>query len=291
MLLVSETRIEVYALVEEGVDGYDAAMALLGALDSLAADVASHGYFAEGIDAVSHFLCAVAGTDGFAEDGEDLPGALGAARREARAVGCLPPLLEALVAAGDELAARLALLESQQSAAALGETVAELGRRVFDHLDRRQVLLVGASPLAQAAAEALAAAGLSRFSLIGEGDGEGVLAGLEIVAAEAEALPVVLGNADIVLATGANGTPVLDKRLVKGALRARRGRAMLLVDAAGSPGAAIDPAVASLDGAVLYNGDDLALLTREAPWSRLGRSSSCDAAVADAVRAFSYQLA
>ncbi|WP_286143419.1 hypothetical protein, partial [Adlercreutzia caecimuris] len=105
----------------------------------------------------------------------------------------------------------------------------------------------------------------------------------------AEALPVALGNADIVVAAP-GAVPLLDKRAVRAAMRSRRGRAMLLVDVSAGH-AAIDSRVASIDDAFLYTRDDLVRLTQDAPWSQAGRTAQRRAAVAEAVRDFSYQLA
>ena len=56
---------------------------------------------------------------------------------------------------------------------------------------------------------------------------------------------------------------------MKGVVRLRRGRPMLLVDAS-ADGSLIDHRVASLDGVFLYTVADLAAITRDAPWARLG---------------------
>ncbi len=73
-------------------------------------------------------------------------------------------------------------------------------------------------------------------------------------------------------------------------MRSRRGRAMLLVDVSAGH-AAIDSRAASIDDAFLYTRDDLVRLTQDAPWSQAGRAAQRRAAVAEAVRDFSYQLA
>lgn len=65
---------------------------------------------------------------------------------------------------------------------------------------------------------------------------------------------------------------------------------MLLVDVSAGH-AAIDSRAASIDDAFLYTRDDLVRLTQDAPWSQAGRTAQRRAAVAEAVRDFSYQLA
>lgn len=292
-LLVAGTgRIEVYAVVEEGVDGYDIVTASLAASGPLAADAASHGYFAESMDAASHLLAAVGGADEFAYGEEGAEPLLSAAASEARAAGSLGPQLSALVAAAQRLAGRLSAVAEEEPLSAVGETAAELARRVFDHLERRHVLLVGRSPLLEAVAGALARAGAVQFSFVGFDEDE--IAGARQLGAQAaapEALPTVMVASDIVVAAAGEGLPFVDKRLVRASMRARRNRAMLLIDASDAGACAIDGRAASMDDAFLYNGDDLAALTRETPWADLGRAPSRRAAIAEAVRDFSYQLA
>ena len=288
LVLATGERFEVYAVVEDGVDAYDLILGVLGGAANAGAELAAHGYFAEGSDAAAHLFAGVAGIDEFAAAGEDVAAAWRDGVAPARAHGAFGGRLEALGDAMRVLASRLAATASAGSDDALGETVAELARRVFDHLDRRQVLAVGDDALVAAAVSALARAGVGRFSFIGEGSAalEGAPASPVV---SAEALPVALGNADIVVAA-AGAVPLLDKRTVKGAMRSRRGRAMLLVDVSAGQ-AAIDARAASIDDAFLYTRDDLVQLTCDAPWAQAGRAAQRAAAVAEAVRDFSYQLA
>lgn len=288
LVLATGERFEVYAVVEDGVDAYDLIFSLLGAAGLAPADAVLHGYFAEGSDVAGHLFAALAGADEFASADEDVAAAWRDGAALARVQGGYGALLEALGASVRTLAFRLEAIRGAGSDGALGETVAELARRVFDHLDRRQVLAVGDDALVTAAVSALARAGVGRFSFIGEGSAalEGAPASPVV---SAEALPVALGNADIVVAA-AGTVPVLDKRTVKGAMRSRRGRVMLLIDVSEDQ-AAIDVRAASIDDAFLYTRADLVQLTGDAPWSQAGRAAQRAAAVAEAARDFSYQLA
>lgn len=304
LVLLCGQRAEVYAVVEDGTDAYDVILSLLTASGVLAADGAAHGYFAEGTDAAAHLFAAVAGIDEFACAGEDVAAAFAKGASASRAQGALGSRLESLAVAARSLAARLEAPGAGESAEALGETVAELARRVFDHLDRRRVLAVGAGALPIAAVRALAAAGAGHFAWVGApggkirgeevpaGDGPAGSDASELPAfsaASAEALSVLLGNADVVV-VAPGVAPALDKRLVKAAMRTRRGRPMLLVDVSeGEP--AIEARVASVDDAFLYTRADLMRLTDDAPWARAGAAGAREALIAEAVRNFSYQLA
>lgn len=307
LLLVSEERVEVYAAVEDGADAYDVVFSQLVAAGALSADGMAHGYFAEGVDAAAHLFAAVAAVDEFARPGEDAAAAFAAAASASRVQGALGPRLEGLAGAVRALSGRLGAVDADESASALGATVAELTRRVFDHLGRRRALVVGLGALPAAAASALVDAGVGHLTWVGAPSGkEASGAGLPssktgrapafpevpappaVAAASPEDLPVVLGSADVVVAAP-GVVPVLDKRLVKTAMRTRRGRPMLLVDVS-EDAPAIEDRVASIDDAFLYNRADLVRLTNDVPWTRVSGSGLRDAVVAEAVRDFSYQL-
>ena len=107
--------------------------------------------------------------------------------------------------------------------------------------------------------------------------------------ADPQLLSALLVDADIVLAESAVEGASLDRRLMKGVVRLRRGRPMLLVDAS-ADGSLIDHRVASLDGVFLYTAADLAAITRDAPWARLGTDDARERLFADAVRTFALQM-
>ena len=52
-----------------------------------------------------------------------------------------------------------------------------------------------------------------------------------------------------------------------------------------------DPKVDAIDGVFLYTADDLAAITRDAPWAAAGAATSREKLLADAARAFELTLA
>ncbi|MCG4825366.1 hypothetical protein [Adlercreutzia equolifaciens] len=305
LLVAADGRLELYAVADEGCDAYDIAAGLFGAVAE--GEVAGALYFAEGIDAASHLFAALCGLDEFARgprEGASLPGecdglaaagelsqpggrgALGApglpdalaacwarALSEARKAATLGDALTRLAAAVSGLSSALSAADASASTAALAETAVELARRVFGHLERRCVL----------------AAGVERFQVLCDGDCEEAARVLGAPVADPQLLSALLVDADIVLAESAVEGASLDRRLMKGVVRLRRGRPMLLVDAS-ADGSLIDHRVASLDGVFLYAVADLAAITRDAPWARLGTDDARERLFADAVRAFALQM-
>lgn len=323
LIVASGARVELYAVAEEGCDVYDIAAGLLGAVAD--GEVAGALYFAEGIDAASHLFAALCGLDEFAREpqagasllreGDSLaagdlaqpggrgtlgvPGAPGSpdalsacwarALSEARRAGALGDDLTRLAAAVSRLSSALSAADTSASTAALAETAVELARRVFGHLERRCVLVAGPDDLSLAFAGAFLSAGVERFQLLGDEEHGVAARAFDAAMADPQLLSALLVDADIVLAESAVEGAALDRRLMKGVVRLRRGRPMLLVDAS-ADGSLVDRRIASLDGVFLYTAADLAAITRDAPWARLGADDAREHLLADAVRAFALEL-
>ena len=150
------------------------------------------------------------------------------------------------------------------------------------------MLAAGAGDFSLALAGAFLGASVERFQVLGDGDCEEAARVLGAPMADPQLLSALLVDADIVLAESAVEGTSLDRRLMKGVVRLRRGRPMLLVDAS-ADGSLIDHRVASLDGVFLYTVADLAAITRDAPWARLGTDDARERLFADAVRTFALQ--
>lgn len=208
---------------------------------------------------------------------------------EARRAGTLGDGLTLLAAAVSRLSSALSAADTSASTAALAETAVELARRVFGHLERRCVLVAGPDDLSLAFADAFLSAGVERFQLLGDGDCEAAACAFDAAMADPQLLSALLVDADIVLAESAVEGAALDRRLMKGVVRLRRGRPMLLVDAS-ADGSLVDRRIASLDGVFLYTAADLAAITRDAPWARLGTDDARERLFTDAVRAFALEL-
>jgi len=87
-------------------------------------------------------------------------------------------------------------------------------------------------------------------------------------------LPQLLAEADVVLSSTGASEPILVPRLVKGAMKARRWRALVVVDIAVPRDA--DPAIGKLDGVYLFNIDDLERVVAE---NLKERQKEADAAI------------
>lgn len=164
----------------------------------------------------------------------------------------------------------------------------ELAGCVFGHLERRCVLVAGPGDFSLALAGAFLSAGVERFQLLGN---------------EEHAPPPARSTRPwptLSCFRHCSSMPTsswrkrregvaLDRRLMKGVVRLRRGRPMLLVDAS-ADGSLVDR-IASLDDVFLYTAADLAAITRDAPWARLGAPTTPrERLFTDAGRAFALEL-
>ncbi|MDH4248577.1 MAG: glutamyl-tRNA reductase, partial [Deltaproteobacteria bacterium] len=142
-------------------------------------------------------------------------------------------------------------------AVSISYVAAELAARIFESLENRTVLVIGAGEMAELAVTHLRKKGVSRLIITNRTFANGV-ALAEKFGGEAvrfEDLSEYLSQADIVLSsTGARGY-VIDQDRVRAALKARRGNPMFFIDIAVPRD--IDPKVNDLADAYLYDIDDL----------------------------------
>ncbi len=288
LLLRDGQRVELYAVAEEGVDAYDVAVDLLAGVVPVP-NLAASLYFAEGADAASHLFATLCDLDEFAEgEGAALADGFARAVSEARAAGTLGGVLEGLASAVSALAGSLVVANAGESNEAVAEAAVELAKRVFGHLERRCVLAIGKNSLSAMLGEAFSRIGVDDFVFLGSADEVEEARLLGARATTPEGLAVMLGNADIVIAGGAVEGVGLDRRLMKGTARLRRGRPCLLVDVSGA--GVIDRKAASIDGVFLYDADDLAAIAHDAPWAHLGAGASREKFLADATQRFAREL-
>jgi glutamyl-tRNA reductase len=168
-----------------------------------------------------------------------------------------------------------------ESPASVPSAAAALAQQVFDDLSGRRVLVLGAGKMSEATARNLVSRGadvavvanrtLAHGEDLARSLGAGALA-LDAVAGELEQVDVVVS------ATSASGH-VLGRDDVAAALKARKGRPLLLVDLAVPRD--LDPAINDLDGCFLYDVDDLEAVVAETLSGRRGEAARAERLVAE----------
>ena len=239
-----------------------------------------------GDDAARHLFRVAAGLDSLLPGEAQILGQVREAYELAQAAGAtgrvLNRLLEHALHAGKRVRAETGV---GTASAAIPEAAAELARQVIGDLESRRVLVIGAGKMGSLAATSFVARGATRV----------FVANHRIERAEelarrfgGEAVPFErigdeLARADVVLSSTRCPQTVLHAADVEPALARRRGRPLLLVDIAVPRD--LDPAIADLDGCVLYDLDALGSVALDAAAERekeMGEAETIVAAEADA---------
>lgn len=133
----------------------------------------------------------------------------------------------------------------------------ELARHIFGDLAGKTVLLMGAGEMAELAARHLRGNGCSDILVANRtlARAQNLAMEFEGHALTLEQLPEHLDAADIVLSSTGASTFVLLPEAVQAAMKKRKGKPMFLVDIAVPRD--IDPRIGDIDGAYLYDIDDL----------------------------------
>jgi glutamyl-tRNA reductase len=259
MVLATGERLEVTALADDPLAAVARVTeALAVETRTLAADIGAQSFHCLGAEAARHFFAVAAALD---SQGLGEPQILDQVKEDHRraveagvAGSGLAALLQAAEAAAGRVRAETALAEQSVSIAASALLVA---RDVHGALGRRGALLIGLGEIGEFMAAELIEAGIGNL----------VVAHPSVARAEAaarrlgshfrpwEQLDEALVGADIVVAAMGTGRYTVDAPQAEAVLKRRRREAIFFIDAAVPED--VDPAVASLDGAYLYNLEDL----------------------------------
>ncbi len=206
----------------------------------------------------SHLFRVAASLDSMVLGESEIQGQVHAAWELAREEGSSGPLLNRLfrqaLEAGKRVRTETAVGTGQVSVSAVA---VRLAREAFRDLPERQVLIIGAGGVAEAAARALVGEGIERVTvanrtvssardLAARVGGRGV--GFDRVAAELEAADIVISSTDA-------PHTILEREDIERVMAARNGRPIVLVDIAVPRD--LDAAIAGIQGVLLYDIDDL----------------------------------
>jgi glutamyl-tRNA reductase len=276
MVLATGERLEVTALAGDAPAAVAAVVeALAEETGTLAADIAAQSFHYLGAEAARHLFAVAAALDSQGLGEPQILDQIEEAHRRAADAGVAGPglaaLLRAAVAAAKRVRAETELAEQPVSIAASALLVA---RDVHGELGRRGALLIGLGEMGEFMAAELIEAGIGNL----------VVEHPSAARAEAAArrlgchfrpwdqLDEALAGADIVVAATGTGRYTVTAPQVEAALKRRRREAIFIIDAA-VPGD-VDPAVAPLDGAYLYDLEDLERVAIEGEADRAAETAT-----------------
>ena len=215
-------------------------------------------YLRQGREAVEHVFRVASSIDSMVVGEPQILGQVKDAYREATEAGVAGPVLSRLFQRAFATAKRVKNETGiAQRPVSVARVAVDLAKQIFETLEDKSALLIGAGDMIEAALIALHDHGL----------GERKVANRTVANAEALAerfggtahgldeLDLLLSDSDIVLTCVGGDAPLLTRARIKRSLRGRRGRPLFLIDI-GVP-RNVDPAVHKLDNAYLYDLDDL----------------------------------
>jgi glutamyl-tRNA reductase len=133
----------------------------------------------------------------------------------------------------------------------------ELAKKIFERLQERTVMVLGAGETSELAVRHLLRQGVTRVWVSNRtaARAEKLAQELQAKAIPWEAFPEYLIHSDIVLSSTSAPQPIIHTTLVQEVMRARKNRPMFFIDIAVPRD--VDPAVNALDNVFLYDIDDL----------------------------------
>ena len=227
-------------------------------------DLAASLYIHQESRAIEHAFSVASGLDSMVLGEVQILGQLKDAYRIAQESGSTGPILNKLFQAAFSAAKRVRTeTRIGANAVSLASATVSLARRVYEDLSAHNALLVGAGDMNALTARHFMSAGIKRMVIANR-----TLSRAQTLAAELNAHAVPLSDldqelavADIVISCTASLEPLISKRAVEAAIRARRRRPIFMVDMAVPRD--IDPAVAELEDVYLFSIDDLQQLVDE----------------------------
>jgi glutamyl-tRNA reductase len=286
-------RTEVYAVgpapeeLEERIHGE---LAVLSGLSQT--ELAPALYTVADEAAAVHLFRVAAGLDSMVPGEAQILGQVREAYNAAREAGTAGTILHRLfrqaLAVGKRVRTETAIGENPAS---VSSAAAQLADRVFEDLEGRTILLLGAGKVAD----------LTAANLISRGVGEIVVANRSLERAEPlarrlggravalDAVEAELEHADVVVASTSSQGVVLSAAQVERALERRRGRPVFFIDIAVPRD--LDPAINDLDGCYLYDIDDLEGVVAESVAGRREEAVRAEAIVSEEANDFrAWQL-
>jgi len=238
-------------------------------------------------DAVRHLFRVAASIDSLVVGEPQILGQVKDAYRVAAEGGACGPLLNRLFTSAFAAAKRVRS-ETQIGArpVSMARVAVDLAQQIFEALEDKRALLVGAGEMIEAALDALRGAGLASVAVANRTPERAadLATRYGATAHGLDELPALLAGADVVLTSIGADRPLLDAPLFEAALRTRRRRPIFAIDL-GVP-RNVDPAVNQLDDVYLYDVDDLSGVAEANAEERRRETVRAEAIVQEEVERF-----
>jgi glutamyl-tRNA reductase len=259
VILATCNRVEIITRAKDGARAAREIRHFLSRERGLeAATVDQHVYVHEGLHAARHVFSVACGLDSMILGEPQILGQVKKAYAIARESDSTGPVLDRLMQHALAAAKRVRTATGiSRHAVSVAYAAANLARTIFDKLEGRAALLLGAGKMTELAARHLSSQGVTDLTVTNRTYSRALNLASELGgnAVPWDEFGRELTRVDIVLTGTAATQPVLLKAQVKEAMRARRGRPLFIVDIAVPRD--VEPSVGDLDGVYLYDVDDL----------------------------------
>ena len=222
------------------------------------ADLEKHLYILRYEDVMKHLFRVASGLDSMVMGEPQIGGQVRAAFLSAQRCQALDGMLERLFEETMRVAKKVRTETGiGEHAVSVPYAAVELARKIFGELRGLQALLLGAGEMSELTAEHLNTAGLKQIFVANRSHerAQQLAERFHGQAVTFEEIEPHLATCDIVIASTAAPHFVIEPAHVDRALHARKMRTLFLIDL--SVPRNINPAIASIEGAYLYNIDDL----------------------------------
>ena len=288
VILSTCNRVEVVAC---GPDGDAVAQALPGFLAAAPgvapADLTASLYVHRDREAVRHLFRVAASLDSMVVGEPQILGQLKEQYARAAAVGSSGPILHRCFHRSFSVAKRVRSgTHVAERAVSVGTAAVGLASEIFDRLDDKTALLLGAGTMGELTARQLLAHGIGSFMVASRTfeRAVGIARALHGTAIPFDRMPRHLPFADLIVSAVDAPEPVLRAADIEGALRERRGRPVFLIDLAVPR--SLDAGINVVDGAYLYDIDDLQQVVAENRDARAWEARRAEAMIEGEVENF-----
>ena len=259
LILSTCNRVEVYSAAEDYDQGLDAIHRFfLESRDIGVEELNAHLYVHREAEATRHLFTVASSLDSMVVGEPQILGQVKEAYRVAQATGHAGKALTNLFSRAFRVAKKIReQTPIGESPVSVSSVAVDLAKRIFGALSGKNVLMLGAGEMGEAAARHLKASGADNLHVANRtfARAQELAAKLEGRTLSFDNLEEALIEADVVIASTASQGFILDKPTVAAALERRRDAPVFLIDIAVPRNVA--PDVNDLEDAYLYDVDDL----------------------------------
>lgn len=238
-------------------------------------------------EAVRHLFRVAASLDSMVVGEPQILGQVKESYSVARSVGAVQATLERLLQSAFSVAKKVrSETEIGSSSVSIASIAVELAQKIFGSLEGKKVFLVGAGKMSELAARHLLAHGATSIMVTNRTHDRAVrlAEGFSGHAVRFEDIYATADQADIIITSTGSPHPIFLKQHGQRFLHARRNRPMFFIDIAVPRD--VDPEMNSVDGAFLYDIDDLQTVANANLTDRSAEAAEAETIVAREVELY-----